>query len=71
MLDSRQQLFQLRSIGTELKRRDLRTKERQTKRKAKQQAEKTLPRRLGKLKLVLKFFNEAKGFSFQHHSLLI
>ncbi|MCI4390674.1 hypothetical protein PGIGA_G00125350 [Pangasianodon gigas] len=50
MLDSRQQLFQLRSIGADLKRRELRTTTRQTKRKAKQEAQKALPRRLGKLK---------------------
>ncbi|KAI5092995.1 glioma tumor suppressor candidate regionprotein 2 protein, partial [Silurus meridionalis] len=50
MLNSRQQLFQLRSIGADLKMRELRTMGRQTKRKAKQEAEKTLPRRLGKLR---------------------
>ncbi|XP_017351811.1 ribosome biogenesis protein NOP53 [Ictalurus punctatus] len=50
MLNSRQQLFQLRSIGVDLKQRELRTKARQMKRKAKQEAQKTLPRRLGKLR---------------------
>ncbi|MCJ8744915.1 hypothetical protein PDJAM_G00124210 [Pangasius djambal] len=50
ILNSRQQLFQLRSIGADLKRRELSTKTRQTKRKAKQEAQKALPRRLGKLK---------------------
>ncbi|XP_027019323.2 ribosome biogenesis protein NOP53 [Tachysurus fulvidraco] len=49
-LQSRQQLFQLRSIGADLKHRELRTRMRQTKRKAKQEAQKSLPRRLGKLK---------------------
>ncbi|KAK3513536.1 hypothetical protein QTP70_016471 [Hemibagrus guttatus] len=49
-LQSQQQLFQLRSIGANLKQRELRTKMRQTKRKAKQEAQKALPRRLGKLK---------------------
>ncbi|KAF4076688.1 hypothetical protein AMELA_G00217960 [Ameiurus melas] len=50
LLNSRQQLFQLRSIGVDLKQRDLRTKARQMKRKAKQEEQKTLPRRLGKLR---------------------
>ncbi|KAM9440245.1 ribosome biogenesis protein NOP53 [Clarias gariepinus] len=50
MLDSRQQLFQLRSIGADVKKRELRTKARQTKRQAKQEAEKALPRRLGRLR---------------------
>ncbi|XP_060731664.1 ribosome biogenesis protein NOP53 [Tachysurus vachellii] len=49
-LQSRQQLFQLRSIGADLKHRELRTRMRQTKRKAKQEEQKSLPRRLGKLK---------------------
>ncbi|XP_058274849.1 ribosome biogenesis protein NOP53 isoform X2 [Hemibagrus wyckioides] len=49
-LQSRQQLFQLRSIGADVKQRELRTKMRQTKRKAKQEAERALPRRLGKLR---------------------
>ncbi|TSP46814.1 Ribosome biogenesis protein NOP53 [Bagarius yarrelli] len=49
-LQSRQQLFQLRSIGAALKQRELKTRMRQTKRKAKQEAQKALPRRLGKLK---------------------
>uniref|UniRef100_W5L655 Ribosome biogenesis protein NOP53 n=1 Tax=Astyanax mexicanus TaxID=7994 RepID=W5L655_ASTMX len=50
MIDSRQQLFKLRSIETELKKREQKTKMRQIKRKTQQEAQKTLPRRLGKLK---------------------
>ncbi|XP_060761719.1 ribosome biogenesis protein NOP53 [Neoarius graeffei] len=50
LLNSRQQLFQLRSISADMKRRELRTKVRQAKRKTKQETEKALPRRLGKLK---------------------
>ncbi|KAF5895304.1 ribosome biogenesis protein NOP53, partial [Clarias magur] len=50
MLDSRQQLFQLRSIGADVKKRELKTKARRIKRQAKQEAEKTLPRRLGRLR---------------------
>ncbi|KAG5837346.1 hypothetical protein ANANG_G00238300 [Anguilla anguilla] len=46
----RQQLFQLRSIGVELKKREQRTSERQAKRHARQEAQKSLPRRLGRLK---------------------
>lgn len=56
MLDSRQQLFQLRSIGADVKKRELRTKARQTKRQAKQEAEKALPRRLGRLRLASVYF---------------
>ncbi|XP_062843610.1 ribosome biogenesis protein NOP53 [Trichomycterus rosablanca] len=50
VIDSRQQLFKLRSIGVELKSREQRTKMRQMQRKTKQEAQKALPRRLGKLK---------------------
>ncbi|XP_036393036.1 ribosome biogenesis protein NOP53 [Megalops cyprinoides] len=46
----RQQLFQLRSIKADLKSKDLRTKQRQALRRARQEAQKSLPRRLGKLK---------------------
>ncbi|CAL8343437.1 unnamed protein product [Arctogadus glacialis] len=45
-----QQLFQLRSIKVSLRQREQRTKERQTQRRANQEAEKYRPRRLGKLK---------------------
>ena len=46
----RQQLFQLRSIKLELKKRETRTHLRQSQRKINQLAEKTQPRRLGRLK---------------------
>ncbi|KAJ8280255.1 hypothetical protein GJAV_G00052360 [Gymnothorax javanicus] len=46
----RQQLFQLRSIKAELKRREQRTREKQAQRLAHKEAQKSLPRRLGKLK---------------------
>ncbi|XP_061073488.1 ribosome biogenesis protein NOP53 isoform X2 [Conger conger] len=46
----KQQLFQLRSIRAELKRREQRTRERQTQRHARKEAQKSLPRRLGRLK---------------------
>ncbi|XP_051963118.1 ribosome biogenesis protein NOP53 isoform X2 [Xyrauchen texanus] len=49
-IDSRQQLFQLRSIHTSLKERELMTKMRQAQRKAQQEAQKSMPRRLGRLK---------------------
>ncbi|XP_061574987.1 ribosome biogenesis protein NOP53 [Cololabis saira] len=45
-----QQLFQLRSIKTSIKQQELDTKANVVKRKAKQEAQKALPRRLGKLK---------------------
>ncbi|XP_041796940.1 ribosome biogenesis protein NOP53 [Chelmon rostratus] len=48
--DHRQQLFQLRSIKASIKQQDQKTKTRQTQRKAKQEAQKAQPRRLGKLK---------------------
>ncbi|XP_074536421.1 ribosome biogenesis protein NOP53 isoform X1 [Halichoeres trimaculatus] len=48
--NQRQQLFQLRSIKASIKKQDQKTKDRQTKRKAKQEAQKAQPRRLGKLK---------------------
>lgn len=48
--DQQQQLFQLRSIKTAIKHQDDRTKARQQLRKAKQEAQKAQPRRLGKLK---------------------
>ncbi|XP_036817892.1 ribosome biogenesis protein NOP53 [Oncorhynchus mykiss] len=48
--DKKQQLFQLRSIQATLKRREQRTRERVAQRKANQEAEKSMPRRLGKLK---------------------
>ncbi|KAM9812435.1 ribosome biogenesis protein NOP53 [Syngnathus typhle] len=46
----RQQLFQLRSIKDTIKQQEKRTAARQKKRKAKMEAEKSQPRRLGKLK---------------------
>ncbi|XP_038550274.1 ribosome biogenesis protein NOP53 isoform X2 [Micropterus salmoides] len=45
-----QQLFQLRSIKASIKQQDQKTKDRQTQRKANQEAQKAQPRRLGKLK---------------------
>lgn len=53
LIDQRQQLFQLRSIKTSIKQREEKTKSRQTRRKANQEAQKSQPRRLGKLKYVL------------------
>ncbi|KAL7851464.1 hypothetical protein AOLI_G00218200 [Acnodon oligacanthus] len=50
MIDSRQQLFKLRSISADVKEMVQRTKRRQVQRKARQEAQKSLPRRLGKLK---------------------
>ncbi|XP_072524728.1 ribosome biogenesis protein NOP53 [Salminus brasiliensis] len=50
MIDSRQQLFKLRSIDLELKKREQKTKMRQIQRKTRQEAQKALPRRLGRLK---------------------
>ncbi|XP_030633173.1 ribosome biogenesis protein NOP53 [Chanos chanos] len=49
-ISRRQQLFQLRSIHAELKKREQRTKLRQSQRKARQEAQKAMPRRLGRLK---------------------
>ncbi|XP_055752145.1 ribosome biogenesis protein NOP53-like [Salvelinus fontinalis] len=48
--DKKQQLFQLRSIQATLKRREQRTRDRVAQRKANQEAEKSMPRRLGRLK---------------------
>uniref|UniRef100_A0A8C5CJ42 Ribosome biogenesis protein NOP53 n=1 Tax=Gadus morhua TaxID=8049 RepID=A0A8C5CJ42_GADMO len=61
-----QQLFQLRSIKVSLRQREQRTKERQTQRRANQEAEKYRPRRLGKLKftaqdLEVQLTNELTG----------
>ncbi|XP_056612054.1 ribosome biogenesis protein NOP53, partial [Triplophysa dalaica] len=50
VIDRRQQLFQLRSIRANLKTQEQVTKMRQAQRKAKQEAEKSMPRRLGILK---------------------
>ncbi|XP_048017352.1 ribosome biogenesis protein NOP53 [Megalobrama amblycephala] len=49
-VDKQQQLFQLRSIRSDLKKQEQRTKMRQAQRKAKQEAQKSTPRRLGRLK---------------------
>ncbi|KAI1894063.1 hypothetical protein AGOR_G00130130 [Albula goreensis] len=46
----KQQLFQLRSIRSELKKREQRTKLRQAQRLARKEAQKTQPRRLGRLR---------------------
>ncbi|CAN9511111.1 unnamed protein product [Ophioblennius macclurei] len=48
--DRQQQLFQLRSIKASIKQKEQSTREKQIKRKAKQEAQKSQPRRLGKLK---------------------
>lgn len=48
-----QQLFQLRSIKTAIKKREKKTAARQKQRKAKMEAQKAQPRRLGKLKYAL------------------
>uniref|UniRef100_A0A3P9MLN6 Ribosome biogenesis protein NOP53 n=1 Tax=Oryzias latipes TaxID=8090 RepID=A0A3P9MLN6_ORYLA len=48
--ERQQQLFQLRSIKSSIKQQELQTKARRMKRKARQEAQKALPRRLGKLK---------------------
>lgn len=45
-----QQLFQLRSIKASIKKKEKSTQDKQIKRKAKQEAEKSQPRRLGKLR---------------------
>nr|XP_057937056.1 ribosome biogenesis protein NOP53 [Doryrhamphus excisus] len=50
MTDKRQQLFQLRSIRATIKQQEQRTFARQKLRKAKMEAQKSQPRRLGKLK---------------------
>ncbi|XP_017579007.1 ribosome biogenesis protein NOP53 [Pygocentrus nattereri] len=50
MIDSRQQLFKLRSISADVKEMAQRTRRRRVQRKARQEAQKSLPRRLGKLK---------------------
>ncbi|KAK1790142.1 hypothetical protein P4O66_013977 [Electrophorus voltai] len=49
-IDSRQQLFQLRTISAELRRREQQTSVRRTRRKDQQEREKVQPRRLGKLR---------------------
>ncbi|XP_068602010.1 ribosome biogenesis protein NOP53 isoform X1 [Brachionichthys hirsutus] len=49
-VEERQQLFQLRSIKAAIRQQDQRTITRQKQRKAKQEAEKAQPRRLGKLR---------------------
>ncbi|KAJ3590380.1 hypothetical protein NHX12_008331 [Muraenolepis orangiensis] len=61
-----QQLFQLRSIKLSLRQREQRTKQRQTQRRANQEAEKYTARRLGKLKfkaqdLEVQLTNELTG----------
>uniref|UniRef100_H2LXK5 Ribosome biogenesis protein NOP53 n=1 Tax=Oryzias latipes TaxID=8090 RepID=H2LXK5_ORYLA len=48
--ERQQQLFQLRSIKSSIKQQELQTKARRMKRKARQEAQKALPRRLGRLK---------------------
>ncbi|XP_051252619.1 ribosome biogenesis protein NOP53 [Dicentrarchus labrax] len=48
--DQRQQLFQLRSIKASIKQQDQKTMDKQTQRKANEEAQKAQPRRLGKLK---------------------
>ncbi|XP_021443317.2 ribosome biogenesis protein NOP53 [Oncorhynchus mykiss] len=48
--DKKQQLFQLRSIQATLKRGEQQTRERVAQRKANQEAEKSMPRRLGRLR---------------------
>lgn len=49
-VEKRQQLFQLRSIKTSIKHQEQKTRVKQTQRKAKQEAQKAQPRRLGRLK---------------------
>nr|XP_055051588.1 ribosome biogenesis protein NOP53 isoform X1 [Misgurnus anguillicaudatus] len=49
-IDRQQQLFQLRSIHANLKKQEQKTKMKQVQRKARQEAQKSLPRRLGRLK---------------------
>uniref|UniRef100_A0A146W2T8 Ribosome biogenesis protein NOP53 n=1 Tax=Fundulus heteroclitus TaxID=8078 RepID=A0A146W2T8_FUNHE len=48
--EQQQQLFQLRSIKASIKKQDQKTKDKQMQRRAKQEAQKAQPRRLGKLK---------------------
>ncbi|KAF6736033.1 Glioma tumor suppressor candidate region gene 2 protein [Oryzias melastigma] len=48
--EQQQQLFQLRSIKSSIKQQELKTKSRRIQRKARQEAQKAQPRRLGKLK---------------------
>ncbi|XP_058490581.1 ribosome biogenesis protein NOP53 [Solea solea] len=50
LTELQQQLFQLRSIKVSLKQQDQKTQSRQTQRKANQEAQKSQPRRLGRLK---------------------
>ncbi|XP_018598262.2 ribosome biogenesis protein NOP53 [Scleropages formosus] len=50
LVGRRQQLFQLRSIQADLRKRDLTAKQRQAQRRAKKEAQKFQPRRLGRLK---------------------
>ncbi|XP_071351767.1 ribosome biogenesis protein NOP53 isoform X2 [Trachinotus anak] len=49
-IDNQQQLFQLRSIKASIKQQEENTKDKQKLRKAKQEAQKSQPRRLGRLK---------------------
>ncbi|KAF4103843.1 ribosome biogenesis protein NOP53 [Onychostoma macrolepis] len=50
MIHKQQQLFQLRSIHASVKKQEQRTKMRQAQRKAQQETQKSMPRRLGRLK---------------------
>ncbi|XP_014017792.2 ribosome biogenesis protein NOP53 isoform X2 [Salmo salar] len=64
--DKKQQLFQLRSIQATLKSLEQQTRERVAQRKANQEAEKSMPRRLGRLKfqaqdLEVQLSNEIPG----------
>lgn len=54
--NQRQQLFQLRSIKASIKQQEMTTKDKQKERLAKKEAQKALPRRLGKLKYALHTF---------------
>lgn len=49
-VEKRQQIFQLRTIAATIKKQDQKTKTKQIQRKAKQEAQKSQPRRLGRLK---------------------
>lgn len=49
-VEKRQQIFQLRSISASIKKQDQETKNKQIQRKEKQEAQKSQPRRLGRLK---------------------
>lgn len=53
LVDQRQQLFQLRSIRAELKRREQRTRQKQALYQGQKEAQKFRPQRLGKLKSVV------------------